>query len=98
MSEERKRIPRECGNRTNNNFRCYKNESGVARTPAADGSNCTECPNYVYCEPRDAQKAAVAESDAKKGAAIGTVVTVVAAVLFAIGIFALTLLIKKCTG
>ena len=98
MSDERKRIPRECGNRKNNNFRCYVDENGVNRTPSADGMNCTECPNYVYCEPRDEEKAAVADSDAKKGAAMGTAVLIIAAVLAAIGIFALTLLIKSCAG
>lgn len=96
MSNEKKRIPRECGNRKNNNFRCATDKNGVSRTPAADGSDCRECPNYVYCEPRDAEKAAVANSDAKKGAALGTAVMIFTAVAVAVGIFALTLLIKSC--
>jgi len=96
--DERKRIPRECGNRRNNNFRCAVDGSGVSRTPAADGSDCVECPNYVYCEPRDGAKAAVADSDAKKGSAIATAVLIGLAVLVAMGIFALTLLIKSCAG
>lgn len=98
MPEERKRIPRECGNRANNNFRCAVDENGTARTPATDGSSCTDCPNYVYCEPRDAAKAAVADSDAKKGAAMGTAVLIIAAVLVAVGIFAISILIKNCAG
>lgn len=98
MPDERKRIPRECGNRKNNNFRCATDENGVARTPSTDGSDCAECPNYVYCEPRDGEKTAVAKSDAKKGAALGTVVLIIAAVMVAVGIFALSVVIKSCTG
>ena len=98
MPEKRTRIPRECGNRTKNNFRCAVDENGVDRTPAADGSSCTECPNYVYCEPRDAQKEAVAKSDAKKGAAIGTAALIFAAILVAVGVFALSVIIKSCAG
>ena len=96
MSSERKRIPRECGNRRNNNFRCYVDENGVNRTPATDGANCAECPNYVYCPPRDEEKAAVAENDAKTGATVGTVALIIGAVFIAIGIFALTLLVRSC--
>lgn len=98
MSDEIKRIPRECENRTNNNFKCATDASGSAHTPNADGSDCVDCPNYRYAPSREAEKAKAANSDAKKGSAFGTAVLVVFAVAVAAGIFALTALIKSCIG
>ena len=98
MSEERKRIPRECKNRTDNNFRCALYSNGTPKTPDVNGADCLDCPKYEYAPSRDEEKAKVADSDAKKGAAFGTVVLAITAILVAAGIFALTLLIKSCAG
>ena len=98
MSEEGKRIPKECKNRTTNNFRCARDKNGTPRTPEVGGADCVNCPNYEYAPSRDAEKARVASSDAKKGSAIGTAVMIGAAVFVAAAIFALTMLIKSCAG
>ena len=94
--ELQERKPKTCANRTNNNFRCARDNNGTPRTPATDGSDCANCPNYVYSPSRDAEKAKVADSDAKKGSAIATTVLIVTAVLIAAGIFALTVLLRSC--
>ena len=98
MSEERKRIPTECKNRQDNNFRCALYANGTPKTPDAGGADCVNCPKYEYAPSREEEKAKVADSDAKKGAAFGTVVLAITAVLVAAGIFAFTMLIKSCVG
>ena len=98
MEELNERKPKNCANRKTNNFRCARDGSGTPRTPATDGTDCINCPNYVYAQPRDAEKAKVADSDAKKGSAIGTAVLIVTAVFIAACIFALTVLVKSCAG
>ena len=98
MEEMNSKTPKTCANRKTNNFRCARDSSGTPRTPATDGADCINCPNYVYAQPRDAEKAKVADSDAKKGSAIGTAVLIVTAVFIAACIFALTVLVKSCAG
>ena len=98
MEEMNERTPKTCANRKNNNFRCARDKNGTPRTPATDGADCASCPNYVYAQPRDEEKAKVANSDAKKGSAIGTAVLIVTAVFIAACIFALTVLVKSCAG
>ena len=92
------RTPKTCANRKTNNFRCARDKNGYPRTPAADGGDCANCPNYVYTPSRDEEKARVADSDAKKGAAIGSAVLIVSAIIAAIALIAITALIRSCAG
>ncbi|MBQ9115670.1 MAG: hypothetical protein IJY04_01470 [Clostridia bacterium] len=97
MADERKRIPTECANRSDNNFRCASAETGFY-TPDKDGADCVDCPNYVYAPSRKEEKEATAESDAVKGSAFGTVMLVVFAILVAVGLFFGSVLINSLVG
>ena len=92
------RIPSCCANRKNNNFRCAIDVNGTPRTPRTDGADCANCPNFSYTPPRAAHQQQVEEQAAKTGAAVGSVVLGIFAVLIAAGIFLITALIKSCAG